>query len=125
MKKGIVEAAGFPKDAVEDFDQQTEELERLRLEKEERDRNKVAQTPSTAAIPRATLPPSQFDRQHSTGSLGRPFPPQPHPSHLAHPQSEAQRSGGQSQQPVKKGGEPKAKSSSRGTLMLFFLLYSG
>ena len=72
VEKGIAEAAGFPKDVVEDFDQQTEELERLRLEKEERDRNKVAQTPSTADIPRATLPP--FDRQHSAGSLEQPSP---------------------------------------------------
>ena len=110
-------AEGFPKDAVENFDQQQEAFQQLELEKENRDRDKVAQTPNIAPIPRATLPPSQFDRQHSAGSLGRPFPTQPHPSHLAHPQSEAQRSGGQSQQPVKKRGEPEAKSRSRGILM--------
>ena len=98
------EAAGFLEDVIDDFDQQMKEFERL--EKEDRDMDKVAQTPSSEAITRATLPPSQFYRQHSAGSLERPFP-QPRPSQLPPPQSVDPNSSGSSHLAHSQSVDPK------------------
>ena len=59
-----------PGDMV-DFNQQVKEFERLRLKKEECDRNKVSQTLSSRAIKRTT-PSPQFNHQLNAGSLVQP-----------------------------------------------------
>ena len=59
-----------PGDVV-DFNQQVKEFERLRLKKEECDRNKVSQTLSSRAI-KHTTPSPLYNRQLNAGSLVQP-----------------------------------------------------